>query len=725
MSRFCVCPICRKQVPILLINDHMDSSSCSAASIGSGSDMTPTVTIQLPAEPALNTLTPEVISAPVIPIPAQEPSEPPASKRMIDLEQQVFQCWPHLAQRIRCLASSSSEGTQYDVPSQGEFVLWWAQTGLRTSLNPALHTARLLARHLNLPLLVIGTVRLDREHATARRCAFELEALLSLCDELRGQRVPMLMYADVDGGAGQSAAALTHFASRAAAIVVEEMPVEPYRSWTSRLVAATASPQRPPLLAVDAACVVPMQSVPRAYDSARAFRAATAATRAARLAAVPAMRAADAASAQVHLPPLDMAALVGPTAGRLTTAPMLSGQQLCEAVLSVVKRMAADTAVPPVLVGEANMRAADARWRGYAQRGLRSYAARRNNAVDSGGTSRCSAYLHYGLLSPFALATDASAARASKFADELLIWRELAYSFCYYRYDQLGSLAALPNWAQRTLSLHANDARPKLVDMHALERGESGDSVWDAAQQLLVHTGELHNNLRMTWGKSLLFWTRSPQAALSTTLHLNHRFALDGCDPCSYGGVLWCFGLFDGPKGPERPVCGSLRTRATAKHAKIAHSLIQLARAAQQAGGGCESTAALVASINSTDADNGQTDNQSDKQSHRSSPSKPVSAAFAYKPSHAGALQGPSSGKAQSVEHDMFCASVKALKSAGLLTQNAAAQKRKRDREKPGSLNELARTYNEMSAQALSGVLHPRSQEVIDLTVREAIPSIE
>ncbi len=25
-------------------------------------------------------------------------------------------------------------------------------------------------------------------------------------------------------------------------------------------------------------------------------------------------------------------------------------------------------------------------------------------------------------------------------------------------------------------------------------------------------------------------------------LHCNHRWALDGCDPASYAGILWCFG---------------------------------------------------------------------------------------------------------------------------------------------------------------------------------------
>ena len=34
-------------------------------------------------------------------------------------------------------------------------------------------------------------------------------------------------------------------------------------------------------------------------------------------------------------------------------------------------------------------------------------------------------------------------------------------------------------------------------------------------------------------------------AALKLMIDLNHRFALDGNDPNSYGGLLWCLGLFD------------------------------------------------------------------------------------------------------------------------------------------------------------------------------------
>jgi predicted NAD/FAD-dependent oxidoreductase len=78
----------------------------------------------------------------------------------------------------------------------------------------------------------------------------------------------------------------------------------------------------------------------------------------------------------------------------------------------------------------------------------------------------------------------------------------------------------------------------------------------------------LHNNVRMTWGKALLGWTRSAREALRLMNDLNNRYALDGNDPNSYGGILWCLGLFDRPFEPEVPIFGSVRTRPTTEHAK-------------------------------------------------------------------------------------------------------------------------------------------------------------
>ncbi len=130
-------------------------------------------------------------------------------------------------------------------------------------------------------------------------------------------------------------------------------------------------------------------------------------------------------------------------------------------------------------------------------------------------------------------------------------------------------------WARATLEEHAGDPRPGLLPYSQLDRGASGDAFWDAAQKQLVRTGkqfgacpvggvgcgtqsrlnaicylctvglwvdacyvrimhtptelcnalvhpftrslpagELHNNVRMTWGKAFLQWGPTPEAAL-------------------------------------------------------------------------------------------------------------------------------------------------------------------------------------------------------------------
>ena len=76
----------------------------------------------------------------------------------------------------------------------------------------------------------------------------------------------------------------------------------------------------------------------------------------------------------------------------------------------------------------------------------------------------------------------------------------------------------------------------------------------------------LHNNLRMSWGKQILPWSPDGAQALARLIDLNHRYALDGRDPSSYGGLLWCLGAFDRPFTPPAPGFGTIRPRSTETH---------------------------------------------------------------------------------------------------------------------------------------------------------------
>ncbi|MEC7437034.1 MAG: deoxyribodipyrimidine photolyase, partial [Candidatus Thermoplasmatota archaeon] len=125
----------------------------------------------------------------------------------------------------------------------------------------------------------------------------------------------------------------------------------------------------------------------------------------------------------------------------------------------------------------------------------------------------------------------------------------------------------LPEWAQMTLTEHADDPRPSYV-FDELENAETHDEIWNAAQRELRETGVIHNYLRMLWGKRILEWAPDPVTASDWMVRLNDRWALDGRDPNSYTGIFWVLGRHDRAWGPERPVFGKVRFMSSANTAR-------------------------------------------------------------------------------------------------------------------------------------------------------------
>ena len=226
--------------------------------------------------------------------------------------------------------------------------------------------------------------------------------------------------------------------------------------------------------------------------------------------------------------------------------------------------------------------AAKERWRSFiTSGGLSKYHKTRNNPLADGGVARISCYLNLGMLSPFQVSRDCGsgggsgsggAAGRSKFLDEFEGWRSLSYCYCFHTpQHRISAAQALPSWSYQTLLKHAGDHRggsgsssAALPSLERMANGETGQELWDLCQKCLVRTGELHNNLRMTWGKEVLRWTRGPEESYRVLLHLNDHFALDGLSPPSICGILWCLGLFDGPK-QETAIYGKVRERSAAR----------------------------------------------------------------------------------------------------------------------------------------------------------------
>ncbi|MGZ8868734.1 MAG: hypothetical protein ACXW2P_10350 [Thermoanaerobaculia bacterium] len=147
---------------------------------------------------------------------------------------------------------------------------------------------------------------------------------------------------------------------------------------------------------------------------------------------------------------------------------------------------------------------------------------------------------------------------AEEFLEQAIIRRELSFNMCFYnpRYD---SLDALPQWAKRTLDKHRRDRRKPSYTYEQLERAETHDDVWNLAQRQLLETGVIHNYLRMLWGKKIIEWSETPEEAHASMVRLHDVYALDGRDPNTHAGILWCFGKHDRPWAPERPIFGVIR----------------------------------------------------------------------------------------------------------------------------------------------------------------------
>jgi deoxyribodipyrimidine photo-lyase len=236
-------------------------------------------------------------------------------------------------------------------------------------------------------------------------------------------------------------------------------------------------------------------------------------------------------------------------------------------------------AVKNTLGGEA---VAQERLQDFIGSDLSRYGDERNHP-DLSCSSRLSPWLHFGMIHPRTILAEVSRANsvvqaaqlpvessAAKFVDELVTWRELGQNMAHYAYQNslaLGNPALVPSWAWETLKKFT-PPEAKQVSLEHLEAAESPDPVWNAAQKELVRTGVVHNYMRMIWGKGIVRWSNGPQQALARLEYLNNKYSLDGRDPNSYTGILWCLGKFDRPWPPAREPFGLVRSMTTASARK-------------------------------------------------------------------------------------------------------------------------------------------------------------
>ncbi len=190
------------------------------------------------------------------------------------------------------------------------------------------------------------------------------------------------------------------------------------------------------------------------------------------------------------------------------------------------------------------------------------YAEGRNDPTQD-VLSNLSPYLHFGHISAQRIAyevqhSDAPQTDKEAFLEELIIRRELADNYCFYN-PEYDSFDGFPEWAKKSLIVHATDVREYTYLKEEFEEGKTHDPIWNAAQKEMTSTGKMHGYMRMYWAKKILEWTKSPQEAMEIAVYLNDKYELDGRDPNGYVGCAWSIGGLHDRAWFERPIFGKIR----------------------------------------------------------------------------------------------------------------------------------------------------------------------
>jgi deoxyribodipyrimidine photo-lyase len=414
--------------------------------------------------------------------------------------------------------------------ADGAYVLYWMQESQRARGNAALEMAIRGANKYGLPVVVCFGLMDGYPEANERHYAFMLDGLADCAAEFQARGIAFVLRR---GMPGDVAVELSH---KAAAVICDRSYLTVQRQWRTALAEAATCP----VVQVETEVVVPVDvASDKSEYAARTIRPRI-------------HRVWD-----EYLVPLDETEPEMPADG----LPLESDFDLSDPA-ALLSTLDLDRSVKPVKRFRGGRVAALEMLDRFVDDVLDGYAKGRNEP-SSAQTSFLSPYLHFGHISPveMALAARDSGIGATEdrgsFIEELVVRRELAMNYANFA-TGFETYDALPDWARKTLSEHAGDEREYVYDRAALEACGTHDAHWNDAMREMVHTGFMHNYMRMYWAKKILEWSATPEDAFNTTLALNNKYFLDGRDPNSYANVAWCFGLHD-RAWTERQVFGKIR----------------------------------------------------------------------------------------------------------------------------------------------------------------------
>jgi deoxyribodipyrimidine photo-lyase len=415
------------------------------------------------------------------------------------------------------------------------YVLYWAQMNRRVTYNHALAHAVQIANEHRLPVLFYEGLTCSYPFANDRLHTFILEGVPGTAAALKKAGIGYVFHlrrrhSDADD-------ILYRLAADAAAVVTDDYPTFIARRHNERVPTKLDIPY----IVVDSSCVVPMNRMEKREYAAYTIR--------------PKIK---------RLLPQYLHPLEAPVVHRKFTLaiPDFHTRVTTKSIPTLVAQCEIDHSVPASLCWRGGSAQAQQRLDHFLTHNLRRYARERNEP-SAHATSGMSPYLHFGHISSLEIALRAQAHAeehgliAEEFLEELIVRRELAFNYARFTADP-GSVENLPEWARKTLDLHAKDPRNPVYTRDQLEHAATYDPLWNATQKELLLRGTIHGYYRMYWGKKILEWAPTYRAAAEWMIYLHDRYALDGRDPNTYTNILWCLGLHDRP-WTERPIFGMIR----------------------------------------------------------------------------------------------------------------------------------------------------------------------
>lgn len=427
---------------------------------------------------------------------------------------------------------------------KAKYVMYWMQIFKRTHDNHALKFAIEKANELELPLLVYEGLKFYYPWASDRIHTYILEGVEEKRKAFEKLGITYIFYLQKDDKSPKQT--VKKIAKDAALIVTDDFPCFIIPEHNKAIVEKADIP----VYAVDSNGIIPMSKFEKENYGAYTIRP--------RINKI----------LDEYFVPFEEAKIKNKKTDIKVDCP--DTKVTAKNIAKLVAECDIDHAVKPSPIYHGGTKNGRKRLKKFVKEILPNYNKTRSKP-EIDGSSRLSSYLHFGFLSSLEIAlavkdSDAPEDAKDEFLEELIVRRELAYNFTNFN-DKYDSLDSLPDWVQKTLREHADDERPEVFTLEELEKCETYDELWNATQREMNETGEVHNYVRMLWGKLVIQWTKNYEDAFQILEHLNNKYCLDGRNPNSYAGILWCFGKHD-RAWKEREIFGKLRYMTSASTGK-------------------------------------------------------------------------------------------------------------------------------------------------------------